>query len=90
MHKDYLNFIWGILSNNLLLIIGMAIIVLSTILTLSVKSEIIILTITAVIVFWYTLETWRMRQEIVNQNEINITPILVLRLDKEIKSWGQT
>jgi uncharacterized protein YneR len=87
MDRDNLKSILAFFSNNLLLIIGMAIIALSAIITLSLRSEIILLTITAVIVFWYTLETREMRKEIVNQNQINIMPILVLRLDEEKRKF---
>ena len=48
---------------------------------LYVKSSNIILFITALIIFFYTLETYRMRKAITENAEISTRPILVLHID---------
>jgi hypothetical protein len=40
------------------------------------NSQLIVLAITALIIFFYTYETYRMRREMVNQNELKVMPIL--------------
>jgi hypothetical protein len=61
-------FIWGIVI--FVLLIG-----------LCFKSSNIILCITALIILWYTLETYWMRKAISENTEISTRPILILHID---------
>jgi hypothetical protein len=89
MKKYNLNYILSFLSNNLWPVIGALVIVSAAVITLFTESQAIVVTVTAtisaLILLWYTLETQRMRKEMVSQNEISIMPVLILRIDEEKK-----
>jgi len=52
-----------------------------------IKQDVIALTVTALIIFWYFWETRNMRKEMINQTEIPIIPVLGFHLDKYESSF---
>jgi hypothetical protein len=87
MNRSNLHYVWGAISNNLYPIIGAAIIGLCAVVTWSFNSEVLILTVTAIIIYWYTIETRMMRKQIVSENEIKIMPTLVFKLNRNKKEF---
>jgi len=72
MIKKYLQYILGILA-------GVLILTFIYIKYCTINPSEIVLVITAVIIYWYTLETHGMRKEMIAQKEITTMPILVIR-----------
>ena len=52
-----------------------------------IKQDVIVLTVTALIIFWYLWETRNIRKEMINQTAITIVPILGFYLDKDRSSF---
>jgi len=72
MIKKYLKHFLGIIA-------GILVLIFLYIKYCTINPSEIVLTITAVVIYWYTLETHEMRMEMIVQKEITIMPILVMR-----------
>ena len=80
MCKKWLNSVWKRIEKyQNYLIWGSVIFVL--LIGLYLKSSNIILFITALIIFWYTLETYKMRKAMSESTEFSTKPILILHID---------
>ena len=81
MKKECINDLLGLIKRFSNYLIWGVIVILALSIGLYFKSTNAILVVTGLIIFFYTIETYKMRRAIAENTELNTRPILVLEID---------
>jgi hypothetical protein len=81
MERKYIRELWELIKGFRNHSIWGVVVLVPLLIGLYLKCSDIILAVTALIIFFYTFETYKMRKAIVDNTEITIKPVLVLDID---------